>query len=96
MKTRVLVRIPCRSRADAKELALRLQADDRSAVRRWQAVIVSTETRAEAERLALSLQSWVGPGSARIRVRRREGVPEYFTRAERAEPAVAGARPTRR
>lgn len=66
MKTRVFVRIPCRSHADAKELALRLQADDRTAVRRWDAVIVSTETRADAERLALSLQSWVSEGSPRI------------------------------
>ena len=73
MKTRASVRIPCRSRADAKELALRLQADDRSAVRRGQAVTVSTETRAEAEQLALSLQSWADPGGAVVRFSRRRG-----------------------
>jgi len=66
MDTRTFVRIPCRSRADAKELALRLQADDRNAVCRWQAVVVSTETRVEAEQLALSLESWVGSGSPYI------------------------------
>jgi hypothetical protein len=64
MKARTFVRIPCRSRADAKELALRLEADDYAAVRRWKAVIARTETREEAEQLARRLQSWVGQGSA--------------------------------
>jgi hypothetical protein len=64
MKARAFVRIPCRSHADAKELALRLKADDYVAVRRWKAVIARTETHEEAERLARRLQVWVGPGSA--------------------------------
>jgi hypothetical protein len=64
MKTRAFVRIPCRSHADAKELTLRLQADDYRAVRRWKAVIPRTEPYEEAERLARGLQDWVGPGTA--------------------------------
>lgn len=66
MKARAFVQIPCRSHADAKELALRLQADDYSAARRWKAVITPTETRDEAELLARKLQSWAAPGSPRI------------------------------
>ena len=64
MKACAFVRIPCRSHADAKELALRLQADDYNAVRRWKAVIARTETHEEAERLARGLQVWVSPDSA--------------------------------
>ena len=64
MKARPFVRIPCRSHADAKELALRLQADDYVAVCRWKAVIARTQTLEEAERLARKLQVRVGPGSA--------------------------------
>ena len=60
MKARAFVRIPCRSHADAKELALRLKADDYGAVRRWKAVIASTETHEEAERLARRLRVSVG------------------------------------
>ena len=67
MKSRAFVRIPCKSHADAKELALRLKADDYSAVRRWKAVIARTGTRAEAERLAQGLPSWVGSGEAVVR-----------------------------
>lgn len=66
MKARAFVQIQCRSHADAKELALRLQADDYSAVRRWKAVIAPTETRDEAEVLARRLQSWAAPGGTRI------------------------------
>ena len=40
MKTRPSVRIQCRSRADAKELALRLEADGYRAALHWKAVIV--------------------------------------------------------
>jgi hypothetical protein len=64
MKSRAFVRIPCNSHADAKELALRLRADDYSAVRRWKAVTARTETREEAERLAQRLQAWLGSGRA--------------------------------
>jgi hypothetical protein len=64
MKSRAFVRIPCKSHADAKELALRLRADDYSAVRRWKAVTACTETREGAERLAHGLQSWLGSGKA--------------------------------
>jgi hypothetical protein len=66
MKARAFVQIPCRSHADAKELALRLQADDYDAVRRWKAVIAPTDTRDEAELLARRLESWAAPGSTHI------------------------------
>jgi hypothetical protein len=56
------VRIPCRSHAEAKELALRLEADGHGVVRRWSYVIAGVETREEAERLALSLHGEVEPG----------------------------------
>jgi len=49
------VRIPCRSQADAKEFALRLEADGYTVRRRWKAVIACTETRHEAELLARKL-----------------------------------------
>jgi hypothetical protein len=56
------VRIPCRSHAEAKELALRLEADGYGVVRRWSYVIAGTPTREEAERLARSLHGEVEPG----------------------------------
>ena len=56
------VRIPCRSHAEAKELALRLEADGYGVVRRWSYVIAGTATREEADRLALSLHGEVEPG----------------------------------
>src|SRR6478752_3439148 len=43
------VRIQCRSHAEAKQLALRLEADGRGVVRRWSYVIAGTSTREEAE-----------------------------------------------
>jgi hypothetical protein len=46
------IRIHCRSHADAKELALRLEADGYRAWSRWTAVIARTKTREEAARLA--------------------------------------------
>ena len=55
MKTQTSLRIDCRSHADAKELALRLQADGYRAARRWKAVIARTETREEADLLARKL-----------------------------------------
>jgi hypothetical protein len=51
MKTTTIVRIPCRSHDDAKELALRLEADGYRVARRWKAVVVRTETREETARL---------------------------------------------
>jgi len=56
------VRIPARSHAEAKELALRLEADGYGVVRRWSYVIAGTATREEAERLAQSLHGEVEPG----------------------------------
>ena len=66
MKARAFIRIPCKSHAEAKELALRLQADGHGAIRRWKAVIACTETREQAEELARKLQLAVGPGDALI------------------------------
>jgi hypothetical protein len=56
------VRIPCRSHAEAKELALRLEADGYGVVRRWSYVIAGTETREQAEQLAESLHGEVEAG----------------------------------
>jgi hypothetical protein len=56
------VRIPCRSHAEAKELALRLEADGYGVVRRWSYVIAGTETREQAEQLAKSLHGEVEAG----------------------------------
>ena len=56
------VRIPCRSHAEAKELALRLEADGYGVLRRWSYVIAGTETKEDAERLAASLHGEVEPG----------------------------------
>jgi len=56
------VRIPCRSHAEAKELALRLEADGYGVVRRWSYVIAGTATRESAEELARSLHGEVEPG----------------------------------
>jgi hypothetical protein len=56
------VRIPCRSHQEAKELALRLEADGYGVVRRWSYVIAGTATREEAERLGRSLHGEVEPG----------------------------------
>jgi hypothetical protein len=60
MKARTFVRIPCGSHAAAKELTLRLRADEYGAACRWKAVIARTATREEAERLATRLQVPVG------------------------------------
>jgi hypothetical protein len=56
------VRIPCRSHAEAKELAARLEADDYGVVRRWSYVIAGTETREQADKLAQSLHGQVEAG----------------------------------
>jgi len=50
------LRIPCRSHAEAKELALRLEADGYRVARRWKAVLARTATIDEAERLAGKLE----------------------------------------
>jgi hypothetical protein len=60
MKARTFVRIPCGSHDAAKELTLRLRADDYGAARRWKAVIARTGTHEEAERLARRLRVSVG------------------------------------
>jgi hypothetical protein len=73
MKLRALVRIPCQSRADLKELALRLEADGYSVARRWRTVIARTESRKDCEELARKLQLdavVVSGWSSRIRPRR--------------------------
>jgi hypothetical protein len=63
MARRTVVRIPCRSNGDVKELALRLEADGYSVARRRRAVIARTETRAAGEELARKLQlAAVGSG----------------------------------
>jgi hypothetical protein len=56
------VRIPCRSHAEAKELALRLEADGYGVVRRWSYVIAGTESREQAEELARRLHGEAEPG----------------------------------
>jgi hypothetical protein len=56
------VRIPCKSHAEAKELAERLEADGYGVVRRYSYVIAGTESREEADRLARSLHGEVEPG----------------------------------
>jgi len=61
MKARTSIWIPCKSHAEAKELALRLRADGHGAARRWKAVVACTETREQAEQLARKLELAVGP-----------------------------------
>jgi hypothetical protein len=56
------VRIPCRSHGEAKELALRLEADGYGVVRRWSYVIAGTSSREEADKLARALHGEVEPG----------------------------------
>ena len=73
MNSGVVVRIPCRSYGEVKELALRLEADGYTVARRWRAVIARTENREDGEELArkLALDAVVVSGmSSRIRPRR--------------------------
>ena len=56
------VRIPCRSHHEARELAVRLEADGYGVVRRWSYVIAGTATREDAEALAANLHGVVEPG----------------------------------
>jgi hypothetical protein len=58
------VRVTCESRAEAAELAERLEAEGYEPVRRWRHLIVGTATREEAEALALRLDGEVEAGGA--------------------------------
>ena len=55
MKQRAVLRIPRRSRADAQELTLRLQADGYRARSRGRTVLAYTAGSEESERLARKL-----------------------------------------
>ena len=68
MRARTLIRIPCASRAEAKDLALRLEADGYATSRRRRSVTARTESREAAELLARKLHLQPGrPGRALIR-----------------------------
>ena len=83
MAKRTVVRIPCRSYGEVKELALRLEADGYSVARRRRAVIARTETRVAGEQLARKLQLAVAVvGSGR----------RPTARSRRAFALVAGLR----
>ena len=56
MKTNTVVRIPCGSYRDVKELALRLEADGYAVARRLRTVIARTESRREGEELVRKLR----------------------------------------
>jgi hypothetical protein len=74
MKARSSVRIQCRSRADAKELALRLEADGYRAAFHWKAVVARTRTQEEAEQLARKLRVDVRSGGGAVsEARARDG-----------------------
>ena len=66
MKTNTSVRIPCHSRAEARELALRLEADGYRVGRRWGTVIARTASHEEGEELFRKLHIAVEPDSARV------------------------------
>ena len=57
------VRIECRSRDEAAELAARLEAEGYGVARRFRYVIAGTATREEAEELAQQLHGEVEPSS---------------------------------
>jgi hypothetical protein len=57
----MVVRIRCSSHSDAKELALRLQADGYRVTRRWKLVIAGTDTREDAASLTQRLHLEVLP-----------------------------------
>jgi hypothetical protein len=56
MKAITVVRIPCGSYGEVKELALRLEADGYSVSRRLRAVLARTETRERGEQLVRKLR----------------------------------------
>jgi hypothetical protein len=65
MNACTFVRISCRSHAEAKELALRLEADGYHAVvRRWRTVIASTEPGDEVERMSPERQVGVSSSTS--------------------------------
>ena len=69
MKARTFLQIRCASRADAKDLALRLQADGYRATRRWCAVTARTDSPEAAGILVGKLQ--LQPGGALVHDARR-------------------------
>jgi uroporphyrinogen-III synthase len=56
------VRVTCSSRGKAKELAERLESEGYRLLRRWRYLIVGTETREDAKKLAGELHGEVEPG----------------------------------
>jgi len=60
------VHVTCRSRGEAEQLTERLEADGYRPVRRWQFVIVGTDTREDAKRLAERLDGEVEVGGALV------------------------------
>jgi hypothetical protein len=65
MKAYAFVRISCGSHAEAKGLALRLEAHGyAAAVRRWRTVIASTEPGDEVERMSPEREVGVSPSTA--------------------------------
>ena len=58
------VRVECRSRREAEELAERLEAEGYGVLRRFRYLIIGAETREEAEDLARRLHGEVEPSSA--------------------------------
>ena len=60
------VRVECKSRREAEELAERLEAEGYGVVRRWKYLIVGATTREEAEALAERLHGEVEPSSAYV------------------------------
>ncbi len=60
------VRVTCRSHREAVALADRLEAEGLQPVRRWNYLIVGTDTREDAETLAQRLHGEVGAGGALV------------------------------
>lgn len=58
------VRVTCRSRSEATELAEKLERDGFEPVRRWTHLVVGTATREEADTLAARLHGEVAAGGA--------------------------------
>ena len=60
------VRVECASRAEAEDLADRLEAEGYGVLRRFRYVVVGTDTREDAEALAERLHGEVEPSSALV------------------------------
>ena len=58
------VRVTCRSRHEAIELATQLEVEGYVPVRRWKHLIVGADTRGDADALAARLHGEVDPGGA--------------------------------